>query len=82
MESDSDKVHMGGGTGMLHRVLSTQFLMFVLMIRDYNVKQRGGSRCKGKVASADGAICLWMKYIRIYLSTSVTAEETSLPPSR
>lgn len=50
-----------GGKGMLHRVLSSPFLTFVLMIRDYNMKQRGGSRCKGRVASADGAICLWMK---------------------
>lgn len=50
-----------GGKGMLHRMLSSPFLTFVLMIRDYNMKQRGGSRCKGRVVSADGAICLWMK---------------------
>lgn len=66
MESDSDRVHMGGGKGMLCGVLSTPFLMitnytFELTIRDYNVKQRGGSRCKGRVASEDGAIFLWRK---------------------
>lgn len=37
MESDSDRVHMGGGKGMLHGVLSTPFLLvtdytFELMI--------------------------------------------------
>lgn len=61
MESDHDKVHMGGGKRMLCRVLSTPFLTFVLMIRDQDVKQRGGNRYKGRVSSANGAIHLWMK---------------------
>lgn len=66
IESDSDRVHMGGGKRILCGVLSTPFLMitdytFELTIRDYNVKQRGGSRCKGRVASADGTIFLWRK---------------------